>query len=55
MSIAVFPQLPQLCTGMQSREIRTTTISSEDKKEQQRSSQLKWNNPFSSPKATSAS
>lgn len=54
MSIAVFPLLPQLCTGMQSREIRTAT-SSEDKKEQQHSSQLKWNNPFSSPKATNAS
>lgn len=51
MSIALFSLLPQLCTGMQSGEIRRAATSSEDKKEQQHRSQQKWNSPFSSPKA----
>lgn len=55
MSVAISPMLPQLCTGMQSREIRTTVTSFRDKNEQQQKSQLKSNNLFSSLQTTTAS
>lgn len=55
MSVTVFPTLPQLCTGMQSREIRTTATSFSEKSEQQQNSQLKRNNLFNSLKITTAS
>lgn len=54
MSVAAFRMLPQLSTGMYSREIRTAT-SFRDKNKQQQKSQLNCNNLFSRLKTTPGS